>query len=225
MTPAKPWRRRVAGTTNVAFALSDTIPHSRGAMRPSFVKKSFASNQRAQGMPGARCARSLACKIKKHTSVVTTVTPATPGIPRAMVLTVSFVLSPASRALLPPSSAVCLRQLDTGVRVSGPHDFSVRRLHVRQRAACVHRIPSRVRDDREPPPWKERDAAFIIQKFDLVKLNSEIQKSICCAGAHPGMTSQTNDIPNKKARRDCSRRAPTFELAGPGAESALCQAL
>jgi hypothetical protein len=45
-------------------------------------------------MPGARCARSLACKTKKHTSIVTTVTPEPPGIPRAMVLTVSFVLSP-----------------------------------------------------------------------------------------------------------------------------------
>jgi hypothetical protein len=30
---------------------------------------------------------------KKHTSIVTTVTPQTPGIPRAVVLTVSFVLS------------------------------------------------------------------------------------------------------------------------------------
>jgi hypothetical protein len=30
---------------------------------------------------------------KKHTSVVTTVTPVSPGIPRAMVLTVSFALS------------------------------------------------------------------------------------------------------------------------------------
>jgi hypothetical protein len=49
-------------------------------------------------MPGARCARSLVCEVKKHTSVVTTVTPETPetpGIPRAMVLTVSFVLSSA----------------------------------------------------------------------------------------------------------------------------------
>jgi len=32
--------------------------------------------------------------MKKHTSIVTTVTPETPGIPRAMVLTVSSVLSP-----------------------------------------------------------------------------------------------------------------------------------
>src|SRR5947208_13681184 len=58
-------------------------------------------HQRAQGMPGARCARSLACKIKKHTSIVTTVTPDTPGIPRAMVLTVSFVL------LCPKNLAEC----------------------------------------------------------------------------------------------------------------------
>jgi hypothetical protein len=29
--------------------------------------------------------RSLVCKSRKHTSVVTTVTPETPGIPRAMV--------------------------------------------------------------------------------------------------------------------------------------------
>ncbi|HTB00402.1 MAG TPA: hypothetical protein VK804_08005, partial [Bradyrhizobium sp.] len=57
---------------------------------------SLPSNQRAQGIPGARRTRSLACKIKKHTSVVTTVTPETPGIPRAMVLTGSFVLSPVT---------------------------------------------------------------------------------------------------------------------------------
>ena len=44
-------------------------------------------------MPGARCARSLACENKKHTSVVTTVTPETPGIPRAMVYGL-YVLSP-----------------------------------------------------------------------------------------------------------------------------------
>ena len=40
-----------------------------------------------------------------HTSIVTTVTPETPSIPRAMVLTSYFVLSPVNRAFLPPSSA------------------------------------------------------------------------------------------------------------------------
>ena len=45
-------------------------------------------------MPGARRTRSLACKVKKHTSV-TTVAPDHPAFPHAMVLTVYFVLSPA----------------------------------------------------------------------------------------------------------------------------------
>ena len=44
-------------------------------------------------MPGARCARGLACS-KKTRELVTTVTPDSPGIPRAMVLTGSFELSP-----------------------------------------------------------------------------------------------------------------------------------
>jgi hypothetical protein len=38
-------------------------------------------NQRAQGMPGAQCARSLVCEMKKHTSIVTTVTPEHPAFP------------------------------------------------------------------------------------------------------------------------------------------------
>jgi hypothetical protein len=36
-------------------------------------------------MPGARCARSLARKMRKRTSIVTTVTPVSPGTPRAVV--------------------------------------------------------------------------------------------------------------------------------------------
>jgi hypothetical protein len=57
-------------------------------------------------MPGAQRARSLACKIKKHTSVVTTVTSDSPDIPRAMVLTSYSVLSPVIRVCLTPSPAV-----------------------------------------------------------------------------------------------------------------------
>jgi hypothetical protein len=45
-------------------------------------------------MPGAQRARSLACKMKKHTSVVTTVTPESPDIPRTMGYG-CFVISPA----------------------------------------------------------------------------------------------------------------------------------
>jgi hypothetical protein len=44
-----------------------------------------------------------------------------------------------------------LRKLDTSVEASGPHDFAVRVSAVRYRHVNVHRIPPRVRDDREPP--------------------------------------------------------------------------
>src|SRR5881394_1485368 len=104
-------------------------------------------------MPGAQCARSLACKIKKHTSIVTTVTPVTPGIPRAMVLTVSFALSPVTGLYCHCRQQVTTCRLDASVGASGPHDFAVRVSSVRQRCLCVHRIPPRVRDDREPPLW------------------------------------------------------------------------
>jgi hypothetical protein len=86
--------------------------------------------KRAQGMPGAGCARSLVCEIKKHTSIVTTVTPETPGIPRAMVLTVSFVLFPVTGLVCHRRRRKKLRRLDASVGASEPHDFAVRaRLH------------------------------------------------------------------------------------------------
>jgi hypothetical protein len=91
-------------------------------------------------MPGARCARSLACKIKKHTSLVTTVTPESPGIPRAMVLTVSFVLSPVTGLFCHRHRAVA-RQLDASVGASGPHDFAVRVSAARPACRRVHRMP------------------------------------------------------------------------------------
>jgi len=102
-------------------------------------------------MPGAQCTRSLACKIKKHTSIVTTVTPGSPDIPRAMVLTVSFVLSPVTGLSCHCRQRKYFRQLDASVGASGPHDFTVRFNAVRQQHISVHRIPLRVRDDRDTP--------------------------------------------------------------------------
>jgi hypothetical protein len=82
------------------------------------------SNQRAQGMPGARCTHSLVCEIKKHTSIVTTVTPETPGTPRAMVLTVSFALSSVTGLSCHRRLRNRFRKLDASVGASGPHDFA-----------------------------------------------------------------------------------------------------
>ena len=82
---------------------------------------------------------------------VSQVTPESPGIPRAMVYGL-FRALPGDRAFLPPSPAkVAFRELDASVGASGPHVFAVRFHAVRYRRIRVHRIPPRVRDDREPP--------------------------------------------------------------------------
>src|SRR4029077_5786026 len=39
-------------------------PHSRGVDRPSFARNLSLGKQRAQGMPGVRCTRSLACSVE-----------------------------------------------------------------------------------------------------------------------------------------------------------------
>src|ERR1700687_5276400 len=90
----------------------------------------------------------------KHTSIVTTVTPGSPGIPRAMVLTVSFALSPVTGLCCHRSPVkVAFHRLDTSVGASGPHDFAVRESVIRPRAFArltpprpPHPVPN-VRDD------------------------------------------------------------------------------
>src|ERR1700730_11066678 len=87
---------------------------------------------------------------------VSQVTPKSPGIPRAMVYGL-FRALPGDRAFLPPSPAkAAFRELDASVGASGPHVFAVRVSAVRQWHISVHRIPSRVRDDRDTPlEWDE----------------------------------------------------------------------
>src|SRR3954465_5133297 len=52
------------------------------------------NKMRAWGMPGAQCTRSLACKIKSTRGSHHRFTGFDPAFPHAMVLTVSFVISP-----------------------------------------------------------------------------------------------------------------------------------
>jgi hypothetical protein len=147
------------GNSDVPIADANLRPATRCAR---VVHEPFAQGkQRAQGMPGAQCTRSLACE-KKHTSVVTTVTPESPGIPYAMVLTAYFVLSPvielychrhpADMALSAPGRAdFASAGLDAGVEASGPHDFAVRTCVVRQRAVdCSRTFRSALPSHRAP---------------------------------------------------------------------------
>ncbi len=97
--------------------------------------------------------RSLACENEKHASIVTTGSPKRSGIPCAMVLTVSFVLSPAIGLFCRRyryRSASIVNRCDISVEMSGPHDFAVRirRIRPRRRLRPSHPAPN-VRDDRE----------------------------------------------------------------------------
>src|SRR3954469_11112362 len=148
----------------------------RTAISPR-MRASFASRfarlklQRAQGMPGAQCARSLACKIKKHTSIVTTVTPGSPGIPRAMVLTGSFVLFPVT-GLCCHRRLAFTAKLDASVGASEPHDFAV------PLACCSSKAPSASIASRPAfvtiaiRPFEERDGR--VYKSDLDKARTDL---------------------------------------------------
>src|SRR6267154_5554229 len=75
-------------------------------------------------MPGARRARSRAwwvvsTRVSHHGHA------GSPGIPRAMVLTVSFALSPVTGLVCHRHRRSYLRRLDASVGASGPHDFAV----------------------------------------------------------------------------------------------------
>jgi hypothetical protein len=101
-------------------------------------------------MPGARCARSRACSVES-TRVSHHGHAGSPGIPRAMVLTAYFALSPVT------GLSCHRRQWITSTNLtpaSGRQDHTTSpsaAKRLRQCAACVHRIPPRVRDDRERP--------------------------------------------------------------------------
>src|SRR5438132_2588764 len=84
--------------------LGGTIARSRGAARPSCCLRSPSIEWRAQGKPGARRTHSLACRTKKHTSVVATGSPKQSDLPCAMVYGLFRALL-GDRAFLPPSPA------------------------------------------------------------------------------------------------------------------------
>src|SRR6202011_4025956 len=103
-------------------------PPPRDGNPPELLKVNVPP--KTEGARKAGCAdrtRSLAWEIKNHTSIVTTGSPETPGLPCAMVLTVSFVLSPVTGLFCHRRLQNTFRELDASVGASGPHDFAVRR--------------------------------------------------------------------------------------------------
>jgi hypothetical protein len=72
--------------------------------------------------------------------------------------------------LTPSPADKKLHRLDANLEASGPHDFAVRFSAVRQGRFHVHCIPFRVRDDREPPLWKERDRKRYTADLAILKI-------------------------------------------------------
>ena len=120
-------------------------------------------------MPGAWCARRRMCEGRKQKAhALVRSHREHPAFP-AQWFTAYFVLSPVIGLFCHRRSASKPAKLDASVEASGPHDFAVRLSTVRQRRIRVHRIPPRVRDDREPPlRWDEtaRDMQVIWVRRD-----------------------------------------------------------
>ena len=110
-------------------------PHSRDALRPSFAKNFPPSNQRAQGRPGARCTRGLACGLCKTrcTRAYRAAENTQPSLRNGF--TAYGVLSPVGRARCHrcPSEALgFFRAWTPAYGASGPHAFAVRSSCTRQ---------------------------------------------------------------------------------------------
>jgi len=116
---------------------SQTSLRDLAALCARVIQQSFAlGDQRAQGMPGARSARSLACKVES-TRVSHHGHAGSPGIPRAMVLTVSFALSPVTGLIATVASRVASADLTPASgrqdHTTSPSASSAVRLKRRQR--------------------------------------------------------------------------------------------
>src|SRR6266566_5575448 len=116
---------------------------SRGACARSDARTMALERQRAQGKPGARCTRGLACKCimkcaHEHTGSAEAI-----RLSLRDGFTVSFALSLVTGLSCHHRHVDRSTRLDTSVGASGPHDFAVR---YPRRSSKAH-----PRDDREPP--------------------------------------------------------------------------
>src|ERR1700732_126773 len=124
---------------------------SRGAMRPSCERIMRPRKQRAWGMPGARCTRSLVCSVLVAHECRHHGRTGTPGIPARNGFNGFLRTLPGDRAFLSPSSARLLADLTPASRRQDHTTSPSASACFVKHAARVHRIPLHVRDDRDTP--------------------------------------------------------------------------
>ena len=152
-------------------------------------------------MPGARCTRSLVCSVLvAHECSHHGRTGITRHSRTRMVLTASFVVSPAIGLSCHRHLADTSAKLDAGVEASGPHDFAVRFSAVRQERCRVHRIPhpTSVTIAKRPSMWDG-----MASDIDLICPIGE-RKSFC----KRGWTGEIRLIRLDKFARARKRRSP-----------------
>ena len=120
--------------------------------------------ERAQGRPGADCARSTVCESneREHTGLTGTAETSRPS-PREGFA--AYTCSPRGAAFLAPVTDGSSHRLDARVAAPGPHDFAVR--CERSRPVKDHLTPQRpfashrtARDDRAPPLCRVGQAGY-----------------------------------------------------------------
>src|SRR3979411_3102714 len=139
-----------------------TAPRPRGAMRPSYWDRSAPERWRAQGRPGARRTRGLACdSCNKMVHASIQVWRRHPAFPAQWLYGLyEFVLVTGFLATIIIGS-FRLRQLDASTGASDPNDFTVRKCRARQSQPSRPPLPApRLR--RWPTPlWWDRMAGVM----------------------------------------------------------------
>src|SRR3954454_15503980 len=135
-TTSGEWHRgnRLRGTTRECL-------HSRGANAPEVCENFPPFPREGRGECRVPTHPQPRMQSKKAYELVTTGKPDDPAFPHAVVLTVSFVISPVIGLCCHRRSACA--KLDAGVEASGPHDFAVRVQHRSSAVLTIASITSR----------------------------------------------------------------------------------
>jgi hypothetical protein len=128
------------------FAISPRAFCARYSIISRPLRIEGAGNAGRPMRPIAACAL-----VEIESTRVSQVTPESPGIPHAMVLTAYTVLSPVLRAFWPPSPALRSANLTPASGCQDHTSLPSAIRAVRYRRIRVHRIPPRGRDDRDSP--------------------------------------------------------------------------
>src|ERR1700737_2832988 len=116
------------------------------------LQETPSENRGRRERRGAPCTRSLACKVKEHTSVVTTGSDGFNRLSPRNGFSDLFRALPGDRAFLSPSSADMFSADLTPASRRQDHTTSPSASAPFVNPRCrVHRIPPRVRDDRDTP--------------------------------------------------------------------------